>query len=162
MCSDVARRSGKESPGFSHGENVNGRGQLSVTTTCSPTEILLHAVFGKPSGTGIPANPIAVPPKAILDEVLETLQPREAQVLRLRFGLDDGVPKSLRQTALHIPRISTFQKSFSSRTGEWVTRTYPQGMPVSRERIRQIEAKALRKLRHPSRSRKLREFLAEA
>ena len=71
--------------------------------------------------------------KEQLMEVLDTLTPREEMVLRLRFGLDDG----------------------RSRTLEEVGREFK----VTRERIRQIEAKALRKLRHPSRSRKLRDFL---
>ena len=66
-------------------------------------------------------------------EVLDTLTPREEKVLRLRFGLDDG----------------------KARTLEEVGREFN----VTRERIRQIEAKALRKLRHPSRSKKLRDFL---
>ena len=68
-----------------------------------------------------------------LDEVLDTLTDRERQVLRLRFGLDDG----------------------RARTREEVGREFH----VTRERIRQIEAKALRKLRQPSRSRKLRDYL---
>ena len=66
-------------------------------------------------------------------EVLKGLTPREEKVLRLRFGLDDG----------------------RTRTLEEVGREFN----VTRERIRQIEAKALRKMRHPSRSRKLREYL---
>ena len=68
-----------------------------------------------------------------LEEVLDSLTERERKVLRLRFGLDDG----------------------RSRTLEEVGREFN----VTRERIRQIEAKALRKLRHPSRSRKLKDFL---
>ncbi len=68
-----------------------------------------------------------------LDEVLNTLTEREQRVLRLRFGLDDG----------------------RARTLEEVGRQFN----VTRERIRQIEAKALRKLRHPSRSRQLKDFL---
>ena len=71
--------------------------------------------------------------KEQLMEVLDTLTPREEKVLRLRFGLDDG----------------------KARTLEEVGREFN----VTRERIRQIEAKALRKLRHPSRSRKLKDFL---
>ena len=66
-------------------------------------------------------------------EVLASLTPREARVLRLRYGLDDG----------------------KARTLEEVGREFN----VTRERIRQIEAKALRKLRHPSRSKKLQDFL---
>ncbi|MBQ6603229.1 MAG: RNA polymerase sigma factor RpoD [Eubacterium sp.] len=68
-----------------------------------------------------------------LEEVLDTLTPREQKVLRLRFGLDDGRARTLEEVG----------REFS----------------VTRERIRQIEAKALRKLRHPSRSRKLRDYL---
>lgn len=68
-----------------------------------------------------------------LEEVMNTLTPREAKVLKLRFGLEDG----------------------KSRTLEEVGREFK----VTRERIRQIEAKALRKLRHPSRSKKLRDYM---
>ena len=71
--------------------------------------------------------------KEQVDDVLETLNEREARVLQLRFGLEDG----------------------RSRTLEEVGRDFG----VTRERIRQIEAKALRKLRHPNRSKKLRDFL---
>jgi len=70
-----------------------------------------------------------------LAEVLGTLTEREQKVLRLRFGLDDGKSRTLEEVG----------KEFK----------------VTRERIRQIEAKALRKLRHPSRSRRLRDFLEE-
>lgn len=68
-----------------------------------------------------------------LSDVLDTLTPREEKVLRLRFGLDDGRARTLEEVG----------KEFN----------------VTRERIRQIEAKALRKLRHPSRSKKLKDFL---
>jgi len=71
--------------------------------------------------------------KAQIDEVLSTLTPREQRVLQLRFGLEDGRSRTLEDVG----------KEFG----------------VTRERIRQIEAKALRKLRHPSRSRKLRDYL---
>ena len=71
--------------------------------------------------------------KEQLEEVMNTLTPREAKVLKLRFGLEDG----------------------KSRTLEEVGREFM----VTRERIRQIEAKALRKLRHPSRSKKLRDYM---
>ena len=70
-----------------------------------------------------------------LEEVMKTLTPREAKVLRLRFGLDDGKARTLEEVG----------KQFN----------------VTRERIRQIEAKALRKLRHPSRSKKLKDYLVD-
>ena len=72
--------------------------------------------------------------KEQLEEVMNTLTPREAKVLKLRFGLEDG----------------------KARTLEEVGREFD----VTRERIRQIEAKALRKLRHPSRSKKLRDYMS--
>ncbi len=65
--------------------------------------------------------------------VLDTLTPREEKVLRLRYGIDDGKPRTLEEVG----------KEFN----------------VTRERIRQIEAKAIRKLRHPSRSKKLRDYI---
>lgn len=68
-----------------------------------------------------------------LSEALGTLSPREQQVIRLRFGLDDG----------HVRTLEEVGREFN----------------VTRERIRQIEGKALRKLRHPSRSKRLRDFL---
>ena len=71
--------------------------------------------------------------KEQLSDVLKTLTPREEKVLRLRFGLDDGRPRTLEEVG----------KQFN----------------ITRERIRQIEAKALRKLRHPSRSKPLRDYL---
>ena len=71
--------------------------------------------------------------KEQLSDVLKTLTPREEKVLRLRFGLEDGRARTLEEVG----------KEFN----------------VTRERIRQIEAKALRKLRHPSRSKKLKDFL---
>ena len=71
--------------------------------------------------------------KEQIADVLKTLAPREAEVLRLRFGLEDGRSRTLEEVG--------------------------QSFGVTRERIRQIEAKALRKLRHPSRSKVLRDFL---
>lgn len=71
--------------------------------------------------------------KEHLLEVLDTLTPREKKVLQMRFGIDDGKPRTLEEVG----------KEFD----------------VTRERIRQIEAKALRKLRHPSRSKRLKDYL---
>ena len=71
--------------------------------------------------------------KEQLNEVLKTLTPREEEVLRLRFGLDDGRTRTLEEVG--------------------------EKFDITRERIRQIEAKALRKLRHPSRSKKLKAYL---
>ena len=71
--------------------------------------------------------------KEQLEEVMNTLTPREAKVLKLRFGLEDGKSRTLEEVG----------KEFN----------------VTRERIRQIESKALRKLRHPSRSKKLRDYM---
>lgn len=71
--------------------------------------------------------------KEQLIRVLDTLTPREEKVLRLRYGIDDGRPRTLEEVG----------KEFN----------------VTRERIRQIEAKALRKLRHPSRSKRLKDFI---
>ena len=92
-------------------------------------------------GDFIPDDDIPAPAEAAaftmlkeqLTDVLDTLTPREEKVLRLRFGLDDGRARTLEEVG----------KEFN----------------VTRERIRQIEAKALRKLRHPSRSKKLKDFL---
>ncbi len=68
-----------------------------------------------------------------VDEVLSTLSPREARILRLRFGLDDNHPYTLEEVG--------------------------DKFGLTRERIRQIEGKALRRLRHPCRARQLREYL---
>jgi RNA polymerase primary sigma factor len=68
-----------------------------------------------------------------LEEVLTTLSPREARILRLRFGLDDG--------------------------NEYTLEEVGRKFGLTRERIRQIEGRALRRLRHPRRSRQLKEYL---
>ncbi len=94
-------------------------------------------------GDFLPDDHVAVPVDAAtytllheqLLEVLDTLTERERKVLKLRFGLEDGRPRTLEEVG----------KEFN----------------VTRERIRQIEAKALRKLRHPSRSKKLKDYLDE-
>jgi len=67
------------------------------------------------------------------EQVLNTLTPREERIIKMRFGLEDGTEYTLEEVG--------------------------QNFGVTRERIRQIEAKALRKLRHPSRNRRLRAFL---
>ena len=69
-----------------------------------------------------------------LNQVMQTLTPREAKVLRLRFGMEDGRAHTLEEVG--------------------------NEFHVTRERVRQIEAKALRKLRHPSRSKILKDFLS--
>ncbi|MGH9542595.1 MAG: sigma-70 family RNA polymerase sigma factor, partial [Terriglobales bacterium] len=76
---------------------------------------------------------IGVDLKEQTSQVLKTLTPREEKVIKMRFGLDDGSEHTLEEVG--------------------------QSFAVTRERIRQIEAKALRKLRHPSRSRRLRAFV---
>ena len=73
--------------------------------------------------------------KEMTEQVLNLLTPREERVIKMRFGLEDGTEHTLEEVG--------------------------QKFGVTRERIRQIEAKALRKLRHPSRSRQLRVFVAE-
>jgi len=74
--------------------------------------------------------------KEMTEEVLNTLTPREERIIKMRFGLEDGTERTLEEVG--------------------------QAFGVTRERIRQIEAKALRKLRHPSRSRRLRAFIVDA
>jgi len=69
-----------------------------------------------------------------MKDILDSLSPRERHVLKLRFGLDDGQSRTLEEVG--------------------------QKFGVTRERVRQIEAKALRKLRHPTRSRKLKDYLS--
>ena len=90
--------------------------------------------FIKDDNVPVPADAAAFTLlKEQLEEVLGTLTEREQKVLTLRFGLEDGRARTLEEVG----------KEFN----------------VTRERIRQIEAKALRKLRHPSRSRKLKDYL---
>ena len=90
--------------------------------------------FIKDDRTKVPADAAAYTLlQEQLGEVMETLTDREKKVLSLRFGLEDGRSRTLEEVG----------KEFK----------------VTRERIRQIEAKALRKLRHPSRSRKLKDYL---
>ncbi|MBI5786625.1 MAG: sigma-70 family RNA polymerase sigma factor, partial [Rhodocyclales bacterium] len=89
---------------------------IEDTATLAPMEAALHGSM-----------------REIVKEVLDSLTPREAKVLRMRFGIEMNTDHTLEEVG----------KQFD----------------VTRERIRQIEAKALRKLRHPSRSEKLRSFL---
>ena len=94
--------------------------------------IVEEAGFSNGSGS-TPPQKLLDDSKAMIDEVLLTLTPREQRIIQLRFCLEDGTGRTLEQVG------SEFN--------------------VTRERIRQIEAKALRKLRHPSRSRKLKDIL---
>jgi len=78
--------------------------------------------------------------KGSISDVLETLAPREKEVIELRFGLKDGISRTLEEVG---------QTVVNERTG----------LPLCKDRIRQLEAKALRHLRHPSRSRQLKDYL---
>ena len=99
--------------------------------------MLMTACSGDPADTTEAPEPSEVASATILREVIErelnTLTPREAHVIKLRFGLYDGRMRTLEEVG----------KEFD----------------ITRERIRQIEAKALRKLRHPSRSKRLKDYL---
>ncbi len=107
---------------------------VSLETPIGEEEDSRLGDFIPDEGTPVPAEAASQTLlKEQLASVLQTLAPREAKVLSLRFGLEDGRPRTLEEVG----------KEFN----------------VTRERIRQIEAKALRKLRHPSRSKKLRDFL---
>ena len=107
---------------------------VSLETPIGEEEDSRLGDFIPDEGTPVPAEAAShTLLKEQLGAVLQSLTPREEKVLRLRFGLEDGRPRTLEEVG----------KEFN----------------VTRERIRQIEAKALRKLRHPSRSKKLRDFL---
>ena len=107
---------------------------VSLETPIGEEEDSHHGDFIQDDNVPVPADAAAFTLlKEQLIEVLGTLTEREQKVLRLRFGLDDGRARTLEEVG----------KEFN----------------VTRERIRQIEAKALRKLRHPSRSRKLKDYL---
>jgi RNA polymerase primary sigma factor len=109
---------------------------VSLETTIGEEEDSHLGDFIQDDNVPMPADAAAYTLlKEQLLDVLGTLTDREQRVLRLRFGLDDGRARTLEEVG----------KVFD----------------VTRERIRQIEAKALRKLRHPSRSRKLRDFLEQ-
>ena len=124
---------------------ASGRDRKSEILKISQEPVSLETPIGEEEdshlGDFIQDDNVPVPAEAAaqtllkeqLDEVLDTLTEREQKVLRLRFGMNDG----------------------RARTLEEVGREFD----VTRERIRQIEAKALRKLRHPSRSKKVKDFL---
>ncbi|MBR5192764.1 MAG: RNA polymerase sigma factor RpoD [Clostridia bacterium] len=107
---------------------------VSLETPIGEEEDSHLSDFIEDEGSTAPTDAVS---SAMLKEqligVLDTLTPREEKVLRLRYGLDDGRPRTLEEVG----------KEFN----------------VTRERIRQIEAKALRKLRHPSRSKRLKDYL---
>jgi RNA polymerase primary sigma factor len=93
----------------------------------------LRDIIEDPGGVSPAEAMISVDLKRQTAEVLRTLNPREASIIKMRFGLEDGTERTLEEVG--------------------------ENFQVTRERIRQIEAKALRKMRHPSRSRRLRAFL---
>ena len=107
---------------------------VSLETPIGEAEDSHLGDFTEDEKTATPSDSVA---STMLKEqllgVLDTLTPREEKVIRLRYGIDDGKPRTLEEVG----------REFN----------------VTRERIRQIEAKALRKLRHPSRSKKLKDFL---
>ena len=110
------------------------REPISLETPVGEEEDSLLSDFIEDKEVENPANQTAyVLLQEQIREVLTTLPPREQEVLRMRFGLDDGYPLTLEEVGLYFD--------------------------VTRERIRQIEAKALRRLRHPKRSRKLKDYV---
>lgn len=110
------------------------REPISLETPVGEEEDSLLSDFIEDKDVENPATQTAyVLLKEQISEVLTTLPPREQEVLRMRFGLDDGYPLTLEEVGLYFD--------------------------VTRERIRQIEAKALRRLRHPKRSRKLKDYV---
>ena len=110
------------------------REPISLETPVGEEEDSLLSDFIEDKEVENPATQTAyVLLKEQIGEVLTTLPPREQEVLRMRFGLDDGYPLTLEEVGLYFD--------------------------VTRERIRQIEAKALRRLRHPKRSRKLKDYV---
>ena len=107
---------------------------ISLQTPIGDDGDTIFADFIEDKGAVSPANATAYSMlKEQMDDVLNSLTEREEKVLRLRFGIGDGYPRTLEEVG--------------------------QIFNVTRERVRQIEAKALRKLRHPTRSRKLKNFL---
>jgi len=107
---------------------------VSIETPIGEEEDSVLVDFIEDTNTPVPLDATAFQMlKEQLLTILYTLTPREEMVLRLRYGLDDGHPRTLEEVG----------REFG----------------VTRERIRQIEAKALRKLRHPTRSKKLRDYM---
>lgn len=130
-------------------EEISERMEVSVDKVCEIQKIALDPIslespVGEEEDSKIgdfiedetTISPVETATRSMLKgqllAVIDTLTPREQKVIRLRYGLDDGYPKTLEQVG--------------------------QEFKVTRERIRQIEAKALRKLRNPSRSKKLKEY----
>ena len=107
---------------------------VSLETPIGEEEDSHLSDFIEDEGSAAPADAVSQTMlKEQLTAVLNSLTPREEKVLRLRYGLDDGRPRTLEEVG----------REFN----------------VTRERIRQIEAKALRKLRHPSRNKLLKDFI---
>ena len=128
-----------------HSPKVAGQTQRSKVLKIAQEPISLETPIGEEEdshlGDFIEDRGVVSPSDAVIninlkemtENVLNTLTPREERVIKMRFGLEDGTEHTLEEVG--------------------------QNFAVTRERIRQIEAKALRKLRHPSRSRRLRAFL---
>ena len=121
------------------GGDTSSAGGSTESTVAAPADIPVVSgkasefVIVRPDSADSTEIDVAKELREQLEEVLSTLTPREEHVIKLRFGLYDGRTRTLEEVG----------KEFD----------------ITRERIRQIEAKALRKLRHPSRSRKLKDFL---
>src|SRR5262249_29159146 len=109
---------------------------ISLETPIGEEEDSHLGNFIEDRGSVSPADAVInITLKEMTEQVLNTLRPREERVIKMRFGLEDGTERTLEEVG--------------------------QVFGVTRERIRQIEAKALRKLRHPGRSRQLRAFVAD-
>ena len=130
---EIAERLGWDEKKVKAVKNVS-REPISLETPVGEEEDSLLSDFIEDKDVENPANQTAyVLLQEQIKEVLTTLPAREQEVLRMRFGLDDGYPLTLEEVGLYFD--------------------------VTRERIRQIEAKALRRLRHPKRSRKLKDYV---
>lgn len=110
-----------------------------------PEQLLLMAIFAERDF--VPE--VDEKGRQVIYEVLETLKPREQAVIKLRFGFGDEGAKTLREVGRVLPHYNEYSREVV-------------GYGVCRERVRQIEAKALRILRHPSRSRKLAHTMMES